>query len=183
MNIINILFYSFVIFCLFSCFDDPNSSKDGQKTFFFDAKGYFEQEMARLDQEQSSIQKTIRKDSLEETKKITDINWENELNLFKESDINKASWVSKYQADTNRTASNQQQIIYTATDKDLKTQELQVFLTNEQVDSIAIRNRIANQVYTSQQLLTYSPRGGYSIQKTQDVVLFDKDKYQIKVAF
>ncbi|WP_449435582.1 hypothetical protein [Pedobacter steynii] len=84
-----LLFLSFLLFI--SC---NNSADKKQKTNlnYFDIKGYFEKEVARLTLKNPLITKTVSVNGATESKRIKITDWKKELTLFSDADINRASW-------------------------------------------------------------------------------------------
>lgn len=153
------------------------------QTTFFDLKGFFQDEAKYLKEKGTKIQKTIQHNQIKETQIITPKDWEKELLLFSESDLNKPSWKDKYLLDSTDRGNGLTLLHYKATDESLSIQVLDVELKGTDVHSILIVKKVSNQVYESQQHLTYIPRKSYSIKKSQDVTLFDKDDYSIEAKY
>ena len=84
-----ILFLS-VIFS--SCKD--NSTVSIKK--YADLKGLFENQISILNKTKPSVTKTWAIGGKTETKSTNDIDWEKELSLFKEADINKSAYLKSY---------------------------------------------------------------------------------------
>lgn len=150
---------------------------------FFDLKGFFDKEAKYLKEKGVKIQKTIQHNQTKETQTVLPKDWEKELLLFSESDINKPSWKDKYILDSTDRGNGLILLHYKSIDENLSIQVLDVELKGEVVHSVLIVKKIANQVYESQQHLTYIPRKSYSIKKSQDVTLFDKDDYTIEAKY
>ncbi|MFT5646945.1 MAG: hypothetical protein ACI976_001631 [Aureispira sp.] len=154
-----------------------------QQTTFFDLKGFFKEEAKYLKEQGVKIQKTIQHNQTKETQTALPKDWEKELLLFSESDLNKPSWKDKYVLDSTDRGNGLTLLHYKAIDENLSIQVLDVELKGEAVHSVLIVKKIANQVYESQQHLTYIPRKSYSIKKSQEVTLFDKDDYTIEAKY
>ncbi len=153
------------------------------KATFFDLKGFFEQEAEYLQTQNIRIKKTIRHNNQTEEHISKVESWDEELRLFRESDINKPSWRDKYTLDSTEIGNGLLLLHYKANDKTLNTQVLDIKLAGRNVHSIVIIGNVSNNVYESQQYLTYIPHKSYTIEKIQDVVLFDKDEYNIKAKY
>lgn len=168
---------------LSSCGADltPKKEKDIQQ--YFDLEGYFNQEATRLIELQPTVSKTIISKDKKETKELNNINWQNELALFRKNDINKPSWEDKYSIDSTLSADGSLVLTYTAQEEDLQTRQLDIELFDDKVHAIIIVNRVENAIYSSQQYLTYRPNRAYTIKKTQDVTLMGDDDYEIEVSF
>ncbi|MEM1323967.1 MAG: hypothetical protein AAGG75_27145 [Bacteroidota bacterium] len=156
------------LFLLGSCTDIPETAV--QQSQFFDLKQYFkEQEEALAKYKQA--EKTTTINGKTETKLIDEIDFAEELAVFADSDINKASWLDRYEVDsTLNTAGQLQQLQYHALDDKLRTKSLVIDFKDGQVLHIAIENTSSNAINTSQQVLKYRADEGYSIQSRQKVV-------------
>lgn len=164
--------------------DFPTMEKNDTPVLnFFDLKGFFEAEAASLNAEKMNVQKTIRHNGKEETQVTQIADWKEELRMFSDSDINRPAWREKYSLDSTDLGDGLTLLHYKAIDKTLTTQVLDVKKRKDKVHSILIVNKISNDIYESQQYLTYIPNQSYTIEKIQDVVLFDKDEYNIQVKY
>ncbi len=174
-----IVFISFFALLGFSCTSD-NKVKE---PIFFDLKNYFEQEIIRLKKETNGIKKTITSKERTESKVLKTVNWSDEFALFAKSAINKPAWQDKYKITKLDLKPNRQITEYTAKDPSLYTQRIDIEWQDDQIHSITIINAIENQIYESQQFLTYNPAKGYSIKKIQNVKTLGADDYEIEVQF
>jgi len=116
------LIASFVLLlAINSCKSDSHSATDTNK--FFDIKGYFKADSARLSKLNPLVDKTVVHNGITETQKVHVPNWGTELSLFSESDINKPAWKASYNVQTTDDF-----LIYKAKDPSLKTHETFGFL-------------------------------------------------------
>ena len=164
---------AFLIIALFSsCFSKAKETK--QPKFYFDLKGYFSNLATTLNQENPEINKTVSKNDLKENKRIKIPNWNEELALFMEADINKPAWKDSYTKDSSAT-----KIIYKSNDADLKTQKIEISLINGKPTRIHIETSADNLLYQTKENLDFYPDSLYSIQKKQNVILLGENNYQI----
>ena len=179
-NIIGILF---LVIVLQSCISDTTTiSNKKEVPVFFYLEAYFDSEIERLEEQKSRIKKRIKTLDKEETRNVQPQLWESELALFKKSAINKPAWQDKYEIDSIQ-ENGLLEVRYKAKESDLYTQKIDVVWKNKAVHSIIIINTIKNEIYESQQVLTYIPQKEYSIKKIQNVALMDKDEYEIEAIF
>ena len=167
---------------LASCAVPSINNTDQPTGTFFDLKGFFKEEVAYLAQQPIQVQKTIRQNGKEESKKVAITDWERELSFFSESDINKPSWRDQYSIDSVRTG-NKLLLHYKSKDENLSTQVLDIEIVGDTVQSIVVIKNINNQVYTTQQYLTYLPKKHYKINQTQEIVFFSEDDYSIEASY
>ena len=60
---------------------------------------------------------------------------------------------------------------------------IDIELLYKEVFAIMIINKETNNIFESQQYLTYIPGKSYTIEKIQDVSLLDKETYHIEVEY
>lgn len=150
---------------------------------FFDLKGFFEGEQARLKTKKEFI-KSVKIDGQEEEEIFNQLDLEKELAIFKNSDINKVAWLDKYSVDTTfSTARQVSSILYTANDKDLRTQSLKIDFNKEKVSQIVIKNKSKSMIASTDQVLTYTPNKGYTVRSGQDMALLDGFDLDVQVRF
>jgi len=167
--------FGLLIICLAAC--KPEIKK---KASFFDLSGYFTKEAARLQALNKPVLKTVEHNGgAPETKKITIRDWNAELSLFKNSDINKPAWAASYDVHGDSSLT-----IYMAKDTGLKTRKLLIKRENGKVKWIVIYNHTPkNLLYDSFEKLTYFPDSLYMIEKKQSVRVLGTNRYRITGLF
>ncbi len=145
---------------------------------YFDVKGFFSRDSARLTKLNPLIFKTVYHNGATESKKVHIDNWGTELGQFSGSDINRPAWVNSYNVINEGNI-----IIYKAKSPELATQEILIKQVNNKVEYILIYNHSKNLLYTNDEELTYFPDSLYQINKVQSVRLLGTNKYQIKGFF
>lgn len=164
-----------ILLILSACSEPPEKETNSYE----DIRGFFEAEALRLDKADPEIEKTVARNDSRETRAVRHINWQTELSLFTESDINKPAWRDSYQVTTR--AGN---ITYLATDTTLKTREIQMRKDPQgRIRRISIRNKTSNLLYSSSEQLIYIPDSVYQITKNQHVVMVGNNRYFIKGLF
>jgi hypothetical protein len=144
-----------------------------------DIRGFFAAEAIRLGKADPEVKKTVARNDSTETRAVRNINWETELSLFTESDINKPAWRDSYQV-----SSQGGNITYLATDTTLKTREIQIQKDPQgRIRRISIRNQTNNMLYSSSEQLMYVPDSVYQISKRQHVILVGNNRYLVKGLF
>ncbi|MEO8884592.1 MAG: hypothetical protein ABI367_00920 [Mucilaginibacter sp.] len=166
------LFFLLLIALVPAC--KPDIKETGASAKYFDLQGYFKTEAARRAKLSVPILKTVTHNGATESKRVKINNWPRELNLFIESDINKAAWRDSYQIQqTDHT------LIYMAKDTTLKTREIIINKKDGKVQWITIYNYTHNILYTNHEKLSYMPDSIYQIEKTQHVKLLGINRYTI----
>jgi hypothetical protein len=161
-----------------SCKQD--SGDTSSKMIFFDLKGYFKAESIRLAKLNPVINKTAVRNATSETKKVHIPNWETELSLFTESDINKPAWKASYNV-----LNTDDFLIYKALDPALilRTRKIVVKRSGNKILWILIYNHTKNKLYETTEKLSYFPDSLYLIEKMQRVRLLGTENYKISGSF
>ena len=180
------LFIVFFIINIFlsACNEVATPTKQGDKpNIFFDLKGFFQKEKARLEKI-NAFKKIVSINGVSEEKMLDKLDFENELSIFIASDINRPAWSDKYKIDSTFTATSQlQKITYTALDNSLKTKMLTVDFQNNQASKIAIEKSTDNTIAQSKQSLSYHIDKGYTIQSEQTLSLSTAKTIIVNVTF
>ncbi|HUH18481.1 hypothetical protein [Albibacterium sp.] len=173
------LLYSFylILFLFSSCSEVKNTTS--VDLVYFDLKGYFSNEAARLTSMQQSVRKEVSRNGEKESKVILINDWTKEFDLFIESDINKPSWTSSYKVETNGDTT-----FYRALTPDLRTRLIQIIKEEgKNIKSISISNKSLNKLYKSHETLFYYPDSIYIIKKEQYVRFLSENKYSVTGIF
>ncbi|MCH2022921.1 MAG: hypothetical protein MK207_10630 [Saprospiraceae bacterium] len=150
---------------------------------FFDLKLFFNNEAEYLKSKNIRIKKIIKhNNTIEENIQQID-DWENELKIFSDCDINKPSCKNRYTVDSTLSNSGFMTLHYEANDEKMQTKVIDIQISENNVHSIMIINKETNNIFESQQYLTYIPGKRYTIDKIQSVTLFEKENYSIDVQF
>ena len=167
--------WALACFIFVSC----GGTEEVHKRKFHDIKGYFSEEVKRLENHKTSINKTVSRNGISEQKENISPDWNTELALFSESDINKPAWSDSYKVSTESNV-----VSYIALDDKLRTRSI-VIRKNEngKWTELAVVNRTSNYLYSSSEELLYIPDSLYRIIKKQDVILLGKNDYQISGIF
>lgn len=171
--------------CLLGC-SSPQSGADlaPDQQNFFDIEGYFNEEIDRLEDLKPTIEKIVSLDGTSETIRPDSLNYENELSVFVNSDINKISWMDRYAADTLRNADRAlQSVRYEAQDDKLRTRLIEIDYRDGRPDKINILNRTENALLEARQELSYEPNRGFSIQQRQQIRFMKPNEAGITVTF
>ncbi len=153
----------------------PDNIQTGADLKYFDIKGFFTADTARLRKLNHITHKMVYHNGNTETKDVHINNWGLELSLFIQSDINKPAWRDSY---TVVKTDNIE--IYRTKDPDLKTQEIMLKKEGGKVKWIMITNSTKNKLYQTKEKLSYFPDSIYIIQKYQKVRLLGANTYVIK---
>lgn len=156
----------------------PEIKETGASLKYFDLKGFFHADSARLAKLNQPVTKTVTHNGITETKSIKTTNWGQEFGLFIASDINKPAWKDSYS-----TTEAGDSIVYKAKFAELKTREIVIRKEGGKVTSVFIHNYIHNLLYNTTEKLIYQPGKFYSIEKDQKVKVMGANNYLVKGTF
>jgi len=170
-----------LILCFASCKRDSSASVDTSK--FFDLKGYFAAEAARLKKLNPNVDKIATYNYETEEQKVHISNWASELSMFSESDINKPAWRLSYDVESSNGF-----ISYKAKDTTLKTQDIVIKRDGNKIKWIIIGNHtkstiFGKKLYEAWETLSYIPDSAYHIKKKQYTRFLGVKVYNIKGKF
>ncbi|MBK1441986.1 hypothetical protein JHJ32_18455 [Parapedobacter sp. ISTM3] len=172
--------FSASLLCAFSvwvisCTGSADVQSDSQTSPYFGLEAYFNSEATRLQERAPTVTKTVSKNGETETHDVRIGNWQNELALFIESDINKPAWQHSYQVDSTASL-----LTYTAIDPDLRTEQITVEKdTNGHIKRIRIVNKVQNMLYQTGEQLDYYPDSLYRIIRKQRVQIIGESNYAV----
>lgn len=151
--------------------------------FFFDVKGYFEAEIARLNTSQPTVKKIASIGDLKEEQQLKSLDYTQELQLFASADINKLAWEEKYSTKEKTSLDGAKITTHQALDSSLKIKQIEVATLEEQVQSITILKSQKNALAGTDQKLVYQPARGFSVENEQELILGDGKKIKVEILF
>ena len=157
---------------LSACYADEIREDLAVETFF-DLSGYIDRQVDSLQTAGTTVTKTIRLNGTTETHEVADLNFRNDLRVFREADINKPAWREKYLVDSTRRAGELIRT-YTAVDSSMQTRELSVVTREGDPVRIAIVRKTGTVLSDGLHEMTYEPATGYRMVSRQ-VNRFGKD--------
>jgi len=158
---------------LFSC-NQKNETRANTDLLYFDLKGFFEQEMVRLEKLNPTVDKTVSVNGTIENKKVKITNWKKELAIFINADINKASWRGSFNISKENNTD-----IYVSNNKKIPVKRVHIEKQGLKVSKIEIVISHTNILFQSQDTLSYYPDSLYEIKKQQKIKLLSEKKYKI----
>jgi hypothetical protein len=155
------------------------AAKNQRDTFnYFDLKGYFEKEAARLTKNNPAITKTVTVNDAAESKETRIADWTKELAIFSDADLNRNAWKGLFKAVN---AGNQE--IYTSDQEKIPVKEVRIIKRNGEVYQIRILVKNTNILYSSADTLSYYPDSLYQVKKKQHIKLLAEKRYTITGKF
>ena len=167
----------FFFITLLAC-KQPVENKATSKLNYFDVKGYFNKEAARLTKLRPSVWKEVSVNQEKERKIIRISDWQQELAIFVDADINKASWKGNF-----KVVKTPDSELYTALNEKIPVKRVLIRKENNQVKGLEILIASKNILYTSQDTLLYYPGDRYRISKRQKIKLLNTKRYGIIAKF
>ncbi|NUN99764.1 MAG: hypothetical protein HUU01_04020 [Saprospiraceae bacterium] len=163
--------------------EEPQSMETASVPVFFDLKNYMSGQVEALKNTRPQAKKRVSINGKTEEQHSDAINFEEELAIFINSDINKPAWSDKYTKDSSFSAGQLQYIRYIAKEENLKTQLLQVSFTAGTVSKIEIQNRTSAAIVTAEEIMTYTPGKGYSIIHKEMPALAKARNFSVETVF
>ncbi|OJJ21145.1 hypothetical protein BKI52_11290 [marine bacterium AO1-C] len=166
--------------------ENPNQTNNASKTYF-DLRGFMQTQITYLKKNNPKVKKTILNEGKPMTKDVTIKDWEKELRMFVNADINKAALIGTY-----TTKKNGNSVTYTSKESKNTVQSMTVALddSKKQAKSIVIVAGNENLLFSSgTQLKLYCKKAvndqysiaGYEIKGFQKIIMREKRPYEIKV--
>lgn len=134
-----------------------NRTPDGPLVFF-DLKEFLAEEQLRLGGH-SDVSKTVEVNGTSETKELKAYDWQSEMALLNQWDINRPAWRDQYQRDTILDG-QKSHIRYQSLDDKLQVQSMDIWQSGSQMDSILILTKVDNPLRTTRGIYRYQPAGG-----------------------
>jgi hypothetical protein len=134
---------------------------------YFDLAGYITAETERLSASKPTVEKTITLNGIIESQQLKTINFESDLRLFREADINKPAWLDKYTTEEQALSADHSITTYVAQDSSLIVRELMVEKDQGVPIKIEIIRHTGTLLSDGRHRLTYEPATGYRVVTTQ----------------
>lgn len=166
--------YSSILFVLFFGACNSAAPKKQLPVSYFDLKGYIGTEVKRLHTLNPEIDKTVEVNKAEEQKKLKIADWQKELSVFSDADINKSAWQGLF-----KLVKTENLDTYTSDNEKVPVKSLKIIYKDGKVKGIKILISNANSLYTSNDTLSYFPDSLYEIKKTQHIKLLNEKNYRI----
>jgi hypothetical protein len=176
---------SLLCICSFvSCAQEEMQNGD---SVFFDTQNFMSQQINVLEQLNPSVQRINKLNGEQEEMLLTDIDWETELALFVDADINKSSYLPSY------TVAKPTNLITTYTLKQgenlpVKYMEIAIDSTSQQPRSIVVTLYRNNKLFDTEKnlrldLMDYNGKtiiNKYQVEGYQNVMLLGKTTFSLQ---
>ena len=177
---IQILAAVFITAAFSSCSNNNQEKKahSGQEKYF-DIPAFFQKEIDSLASINPEINKTVKKDEQEETKKLKIKDWQIELSSFQAIDLNKSAYAGFVKVDSTDSL-----IQYSFTNPDLDLSCVRIKLNKDgQADMISIEKEVKNTLYKTSEFLVYEKNKFYLVEKNQQVKVMGENYYKVQGEF
>jgi hypothetical protein len=180
--------YNFILisFCLIQLNGCVSHQNDENTNIYFNINQFLNQQIKALNTQKPSVQKTVISDTKTETNKLIIKDWQKELKMFAEADINKSIFKGSYTLDESQNGSNLQKT-YKARKPSLKTKSISIWYSSTQkVQKIEIDYAESNFLFGSDKklILECDPQSQtiqkYSIKGHQSNLFGSKSHYEVK---
>lgn len=171
-----LILFAFALGC-FGC-NQPEESKANTDLLYFDVSGYFRREASRLKKINPEIVKEVSVNGAAEQQKLRITDWEEELAVFSNADINKTSWKGSFKIEKAEYKES-----YTSNNKRIPVKKVLIYKDNSKVKKLEIIITNKNILYSSGDTLIYYPNSLYQIKKHQKIKLLKAKTYTITGRF
>ncbi len=164
------------------------AEKSDEPPVYYDVKGFVENQIQLLNQQKPTVAKTMVVGSDEEKRSTNEVNWQRELELFVQADINKPAYRQSYAIARPDSLTYEYTI---QTQEDLPVRFLKVVLDkpNGQPTLIEARILAQNKLYESEKnlLMRCAQKSGdwrvasYQIKGFQELVISDRKPFEVRV--
>lgn len=169
------------LFFFFTSLLSCEKTETQQTKTYFDLNGILKQQLATLQKEQPTFQKTVTLNEQKETIETNKINWEKELELFLQSDINKPAFRMSY--DSIKVSNMVKYQLKTGENAPVKELIL-LYDSNKQLSRVIISTATDNLLYNSAKNLKLELADnqliGYSVKAFQELFIGNKNTVEIE---
>lgn len=173
------IFIGLLMLLFQSCSTDKSEL---QTIRYFDIPGFFRAEIETLEANNSSVIKTVETDGKSEQKQVRPESWRDELAVFSSFDLNKSSFIGKYQVDTSING-DLLLINYQSTDVKLPIKNFAFTLKNGKLKTAQAHKLESSLVLRSEMRWKFIPDSGYFVSGSQQVKGFKPTLYSVSAIF
>jgi hypothetical protein len=158
-----------------------SSDSSVESQFYYDVKGLITKQIQLLSAQEKPLNKTVTVNAEVANTVLKDIQWNKELELFNQADINKSAYQKSYWADTTSLT----QVYVLKDTEDLPVKTLRVVLDGQRRPSrveATISNK--NYLYESEKHLLMNLANGqltsYEIEGFQQIVFGKRERFRVE---
>lgn len=166
---------SFLLLIIFLGACKPGTQKKQFRALqYFDLKDYIAKEAKRLSLLNPSVDKYVEVNKSGEHKKLKIADWQKELSVFADADINKSAWQGLFKQIDGKDSKT-----YVSDNEKVPVKSLSIQYKNGKLSRLQILISTVNSLYTSNDTLSYFPDSLYEVKKTQHIRLLNEKNYHI----
>lgn len=166
-----------------ACNNKKHSVAVGQK-LYFDLEKYISDDIAFNKKNKIKENKNIDINGKLDEQINENVDWQKEMSLIEECDINKANWIGKYRIDSIwKEDSILLSVQYTATDNKIPVKKMTVFYTATHPAKIIIQKKIKSILFDTEQQIEYVPTKSFSINAQQKAFFMNDFNSKVSINF
>lgn len=182
------VFYFLSLFCLFTFSCKPNKQNHvATSGEYFDLSALVREDINYNKAHECAEEKTVYLNGRHETRKLDTVNWDEELDILLNCDINLPAWSGKFKVDsTATTIANPgcMQYFYRSTDKKIPINSLTVNKDSlHRIINVIIQKQVKSILFSHRQSIEYIPRVGYSLRSEQKTNLFNSLSINVDIKY
>jgi hypothetical protein len=160
-----------------------NSKSPKNKTVeYFDNAGFFQRESIRMRELKTRETKTIQSNGTSEIIRITDVDWEKELGVFKQITLNKSSFSGKYLIDSI-VSGGYKTTKYSCIDKKLPIRYLAFGDSLDKIVWIEAKSSENSELINTEMFWRFVPDSGYTVNGRQTIFGGAESSFTISANF
>lgn len=167
-----------------SCTQDPTEVYFDDERNYYDLPSCMRKQVDALNTMGKHVRKKLTKDGHTQVLEHGNVNWDEELELFLDSDINRPAWRGAFKADTVQ-LERMYVITYRTENEEIPVKNVVVTIDkeNKQCLRLTIDRQTDNFLYTSVQKLFFTPGEGYTIKGSLKVVFLFESEFAVESTF
>lgn len=187
-NIISYTQFLFIFIALFfnSC-NDYKKEETAKEKLYVNLDSIVQSDIDFNTRENCQQEKLAFVNALKEKKIMDSVDWQKELEILKDCDINKPSWKGKFKVDivpTTIAHPGCTQYFYRSLDTKIPIRSITVNTDSlNRILNIYIQKKIESFLFSSNQQIEYIPHFGYSVRSDQKTSLFNTFNINVDVKY
>lgn len=176
----------FFLFCMimWSCDTSENRKQETAETIYLDLPKIIEEEIEYLDSKKLNFERISTFNNKSDTLNSNELDWKKEFALLENADINKKSFIGKYQETTSFDSNSSTSFTtFTAIDSSLKTKWIKVSIQPNGASAILSKITQENPLYTSSYLITYYRDSIFEIEGLHKINFSKENRFKIRTIF
>lgn len=172
-----------IVSLLMLAFQSCSTDKSEIQTIrYVDIPAFFNTEIAKLQSNKTEVIKTVQTDGKTEKKQVLPNSWKEELAVFSSFDLNKSSFIGKYQVDS--TINGDLLLLnYQSLDSKLPIKSCAFTFKNGKLITAQSHKLESSLVLKSEMRWRFVPDSGYSVSGSQQVSGLEPTVYSVSAIF